>query len=490
MNLTLNSRSYKQQIAAPCRLARPSVLTMSCLLATLCLLMTLSGCGGEQLSPQGVAARKALQFARPKEALDKLSEGTGDTTPEGHYLRAFALEQLNRLDAAKAEIKLALDAAPKNPKYKGYSLRLKLFERDDTAIEPLLELHKENPSSAAVALYAVFAFQAKHVRQRADMKLRAARVQLENAQTSLKTALTLAGQIPECQRELLGMAVWFEQPDDALKLVDALLRDEPDNIEFLRDRIKVLLLAKQSVDAISSATTLYKRLERTEAAAVEFANILNRLPPSPAVLGQYDTLREHFPSNTAILLRYCWSLGKAGRSKEACAELAKAIGQQTDPRRRRTLAQSAIAIPLEAENDEIAAEQLKRFRKEIRDDQVLAFFDGQLASLRQDYALAIEKMQDVVNVYRTDSNASPELARMALGRIQRMLTEQQLAEQIRKAAELTLRRSGVDRYDAVEVRKEAQSLLNLLEVHDRPNTTGRKSPDGVVVPLPNLGPAK
>lgn len=450
------------------------------------LLATLTGCSGERLTPEVLAARKSLQFARPQEALDKLSEGSGDSTAEGHYLRAFALEQLDRLDAAKAEIKLALDAKPSNPKYKGYSLRLKLFEGDSTAIDSLLELHDQNPSSAAVSLYAIFAYQAKHVRQRSDMKLRAARVQLENAQGCLKTALSLAGQIPECHRELLGMAVWFEQPDDALKLVDALLREEPNNIEFLRDRIKVLLLAKQSAETISTATTLFKRLDRTEEAAVEFANTLNRLPPSPAALNQYDMLRETFPANTAILLRYCWSLGKAGRSEEACTELAKALVQQTDPRRRRTLAQSAVAIPLEAQDADITAEQLKKFHKEIGDDQMLAYFEGQLAALRKEYGKSVEKMQDVVNIYRMDSNASPGLARIALARIQEMLTEQQLAEQIRKAAELTLRRSGIDRFDAIDIRKEAQSLLNLLEVHDRPNVSPSKSSDGVVVPVPEV----
>lgn len=455
-------------------------------LLTLMLLFVLPGCG-EKLSPMALASRKELQFGRPKEALDKLSEGSGDSTAEGHYLRACALEQLDRNDAAKGEIKLALDADPKNPKYKGFSLRMKLFEGDESAIDALLELHDQNPSSAAVALYATFAFQAKHVRQRSEMKLRAARVQLGNAQKALKTALTLAGEIPEAHRELLGMAVWFEQPDDALRLVDALLREDPDNVEFLRDRVKILLLAKQSANTISAAATLYKRLERTEAAAVEFADTLNRLPPSPAVMEQYKTLRESFPANTAILLRYCWSLGKAGRSEEACEELAKAFEQQTDPRRRRMLARSVIAIPLEAGDADITAEQLKKFRNEIGDAQMVAYFEGQLAWLRKDFAGSVAKMQDVVNFYRTDANTSPELARVAMGRIQRALLETELADQVRKAAELTLRRGGINRYDEIDVRKEAQSLLNLLEVHDPPVAERPKS-EGPAVVIPNESP--
>ncbi|MFM9959598.1 MAG: tetratricopeptide repeat protein [Planctomycetaceae bacterium] len=440
------------------------------------MLVLCCGCGGERLSPAALAARKALQFERPQEALDKLSEGSGDQTAEGHYLRACALEQLDRASAAKAEADLALAAAPKNPKYKGYSLRLKLFEGDESAIEPLLQLHDEHPSAAAVSLYAVFAYQAKHVKQRSDGKLRAARAQLDNAQASLKTALSLAAEIPESQRELVEMAIWFEQPADALKLIDVLLREEPDGIALLRQRVRVLLLSKQSAETISTAATLYKRQDRTESAAVEFANLLNRLPPSPAVFEQYDSLREHFPANTAILLRQCWSIGKGGRVEDACQELAKAIEQQTDPRRRQTIAQSLVAIPLEMNDAEVAAAQLKKFRNQIGNDQMLVYFEGQLAALRRDYALSVEKMQEVVNIYRTDSSASPALARVALGRIRQVLLEQQLTEQVRKAAELTLRRAGLNRYDEADVRGEARSLLNLLESEGGSERTPREGP--------------
>lgn len=482
-------RGQRLQIAHSRNTSAARLPSLTLRVVLLLLLAAFPGCGSERLSPAALAARNALRLARPQEALDKLSEGGGATTPPEHFLKACALEQLEQLDAANAEIKLALDAAPKNPKYKGYSLRLKLFEGDETAIESLLELYNQNPSSAAVSLYAIYAFQAKHVRQRSERKLRAARVQLSNAQAALKTALKLSGEIPEHHRELLGMAVWFEQPDDAIKLVDSLLREDPENPELLRDRVKVLLMAKRPGETISAATALYKQQERTEAAAVEFANTLNRLPPSPVVMRQYESLHETFPANTAILMRHCWSLGKAGRSEEACEELAKAFHQQTDLRRRRTLAQSAVAIPLEAGDADTAAQQLKTYRKEISDDQMIAFFEGRIAAIRKDYEASVSKMQDVVNIYRSDSNASPELARVALGHIQQALTEQQLADQIRKAAELTLRRSGINQNDAINIHKEAESLLNLLEVHDRPVTAKPKS-EGPTVVLPKENPPK
>jgi hypothetical protein len=178
---------------------------------------------------------------------------------------------------------------------------------------------------------------------------------------------------------------------------------------------------------------------------------------------QFDSIRTQFPANTAILLRHCWSLGKGGRIEDACQELGKAFEQQSDSRRRQMLAQSAVAIPLETSNPELAAVQLKKYRTEIGNDQMLAFFDGQLAEQRKDYTRSVEKMQEVVNAYRTDSSASSELARVALARIRQVLSERELAEQIRKAAELTLRRAGLNRYDEANVRDEARSLLNLLE---------------------------
>ena len=59
------------------------------------------------------------------------------------------------------------------------------------------------------------------------------------------------------------------------------------------------------------------------------------------------------------------------------------------------------------------------------------------------------------------------MARAALREIQRLVSQETLADQIRKAAELTLRRAGLNRADAAEIRDDARSLLQLLETNDR-----------------------
>ncbi len=444
----------------------------------LCLLLALCGCGSERLSPAALAARKELQLERPQKALDQLSAEPVDDSPEAHYLKAIALERLERIEAAKGEAKLAADRAPKNPKYAGLSLRLKLFDGDDKAIEPLLQLHDENPSSAAVSLCSVYAFQAKHVRQRTEGKLRAARVQLEKAQASLSTALSLSAEIPECHRELIGLAQWFEQPTDALKLIDGLLHEEPGHVDLLRDKVKVLVMAKRVTEAIRTASDLYKRLERTEGAAVEFANTLNRLPPSPAVFEQYADLRDHFPRNTSILLRHCWSLGKSGQIATACETLGTAFEQQSDLRQKRLLAESAVAIPLEMKDADIAEQQLKRFRQMIQDQQLLDYLEGQLAYLKKDFGECYAKMQSVLEAgYRRDT-ASREMAHAALQWIRQLVSQQTLTDQIRKAAELTLRRSSLNREDESTVREDARSLLQLLEAHERSDEEADKKGSG------------
>lgn len=453
----------KFEYLLPHRLPLPQNITVFSLL----LLTSIVGCGGESLSPAALAARKALKFERAQEALDKLSAQPVDDTPEGHYLRAISLERLNRMEAADAEAKIAAERAPKNPKYQGLVLRLQLFRGDEKAIDPLLELHDQHPSSAAVSLDAIYAFQAKSVRQRTELKLRAAKVQLEKAEASLQTAISLAAEIPECHNELIGMAIWFERPDDALKLLDGLLHEEPDNIDFLRNRTKVLMMAKRSADAISAASLLYRKLERTEVAAVEFANTLNRLQPSPAVLEQYAALRETFPQNTAILLRQCWSLGKAGRMDEVTELLGTAFDHQTDKQRKRLIAESAVAIPLEMGDAVVAEKQLKRYRSTIRDNQLLTFLEGQLAFLRKEYDASYAKMNSVIETYRKDNTSSRELSQAALGWIRRLATQQTLTEQVRLAAELTLRRANLNRGDEPAIRDEAQSLLNLIEATPR-----------------------
>lgn len=456
------------------RTAISGSITHAILLSSL-LALFIIGCGGEQFSPSALAARKALQLERPQEALDKLTAEPVDDSAAGHYLKAIALERLDRADAAKAEAQIAIERAAREPKYQALLLRLKLFDSDESAIEPLLQLHEQNPSSAAVSLFAIFAYQAKHVRLRTEGKLRAARVQLEKAEVALKTAVSLAAQIPECQRELIGMALWFEEPAEALKLLDELLKMEPDNPDLLRDKTKVLVMSNRSADAISTGAQLYRRLERTEAAATEFANTLNRLPPSPAVLEQYGNLRDNFPTNSAILIRYCWSLGKAGRVTDACANLASAFDQQTDKSRRQLLAQSAISIPLEAGDTKTAEAQLKKYRDTIRSEQMLAYLEGRLAFQKKNYASAFERMQMVVEIYRTDAGASESMAREALTWVKRLSTEQSLTDQIRKAAELTLRRAGIKRSDEQELKEDARSLLQILEDEDQ--NTSAVAPD-------------
>lgn len=438
------------------------------------VLLALVGCGGERASKAITTARQALQLDKPQAAIEALSAGPADDTPEGHYLRAVAFDRMERTEAAKAEVQIAIEKAPKIMKFSAFAQRLKLFGGDENAIDSLIELHEANPSSAAVSHHAVFAYQAKHVRLRSANKLRAARVQLEKAQVAIKVALSLAAEIPEFHRELIGQSLWFEQPEDSLKLVEALLKDNPNDAALQRDKIKVLLLAKQPVETIRAAAELYRQSERTEAAAMEFAATLHRLPASPATIEQLEILREAHPANMAILVRHCWTLGRGGRTKDACELLNAELSGHGDVQEQRVLGLTAIAIPLELNEPDLAEEQFAKHRDLIGEGAVRDYFAGRLALLQKHEDEALKQLQSVITSYQSGGNVSRDLVEAAMTAIQRLSAQEQLTDHVRKAAELTLRRAGLSRRDEGSLRDDAKSLLHLLET-EMPKPAGSKT---------------
>ena len=87
------------------------------------------------------------------------------------------------------------------------------------------------------------------------------------------------------------------------------------------------------------------------------------------------------------------------------------------------------------------------------------------------------------------ASAFSNWTRAALREIQRLVSQEILADQIRKAAELTLRRAGLNRADAADVRDDARSLLQLLETNDRndaeqPPAIGQPATEGESKPSP------
>ena len=395
------------------------------------VLLALSGCGGERSPKAIVTARQALQLDKPQAAIEALSADPADDTPEGHYLRAVAFDRMERAEAAKAEVQMAIEKAPKVVKYAAFSQRLKLFNGDEKAIDSLIELHEANPSSAAVSHHAVFAYQAKHVRLRSAHKLRAARVQLEKAQVAIKVALSLSAEIPEFHRELIGQSLWFEQPEDSLKLVEALLKDNPNNEALQRDKIKVLLLAKQSAETIRAAADLYRQLERTEEAAREFAATLHRLPASPATIEQFEILREAHPANMAILVRHCWTLGRGGRTKDACELLNAEQSRQDDVQKQRALGLSAIAIPLELNEPDLAEAQFTKHRDLIGEGALRDYFAGRLSLLQKHEDEGLKHLQAVITSFQSGVNVSRDLVAATLTAIQRLSVQEQLADHVR-----------------------------------------------------------
>ncbi|MBO09779.1 MAG: hypothetical protein CMJ68_03350, partial [Planctomycetaceae bacterium] len=192
----------------------------------------LAGCGGQVPNQHLTQARHHLQRAAPQQALQSLSGLTG--TPETHYLRGVALMQLDKLDAAHGEFQAATELSTQ-PRHRACLLKLHLFARDYSAAEKLISLELANPEDPVVRLSCVYAYEARAVRLSAESRHEASAAHRRRASNSLKTALALAGDIPEFHPELLDFAIEYGHVDPALSLV-RLMRQHTPNDEHLERR--------------------------------------------------------------------------------------------------------------------------------------------------------------------------------------------------------------------------------------------------------------
>ncbi len=185
-------------------------------------------------------ARRLLQMNKAQEALEALS--SDEPVAEEHYLKAVALDRSGRKQPALGEIQEALKLAPDSVKYRGLRLRFQLFQKDIDAADKLIRLQEEHPSSAAVSLYCVYAYQAKVVRYMVQRKHRAAQAHGNRAIEALKTSIDLADEVPEFQREMLSFEREYGIGTHAEILVNKLWEVDPDSDELVDDKIAVLIM--------------------------------------------------------------------------------------------------------------------------------------------------------------------------------------------------------------------------------------------------------
>lgn len=391
----------------------------------LCALALLSsiGCGTSETADataSGEDARRLLQLDQAQDALDALAKLGSELTPELHYLKAIALDRLNMKKVSRNEIRLALEEEPDNEKYRCLQLRFELFGADRSAGKKLLQMYRENPSSAAVSLCAFYAMQGERIRLITENKGPEANKIHQESLLPLKTAVALSAEIPEFQRELLAFAIEFELADGAMTLIDRLLPLDPDNPILVRDQIAILLLNKQPDAAARAARTLYLKSGQDAPTAVLYAAVLENMPASERYDIAFQDLMDQHRYNKDLTLKYAAYLVRSSRVRRACDVLGATIGRLPDKKKRWELIYAAMYFPIEAKDVILAEEQLKLYRDEVPQEALVTYFEGRILLLKGKHQEAVQKMIAVIKAQKDPAVASMGLAQEAYAWIQKI----------------------------------------------------------------------
>jgi tetratricopeptide (TPR) repeat protein len=302
----------------------------------------LAGCGSSKPSPQVEEAKRLLQRDQPQEALDLLE---AEQSAEGRYVKAVSLSRLKMRDAAREQVAAALEQKPKNLKYRGLDLKLRLEQGGSNEEAELIELHAEHPSSSAIAYYAYSALEtqaARHAQQqRRDESERSRRAAL----AALQSAITLSADVPELQREMLEFAMKHGLTDGVQRLIASLQKVSPDDPELVKNHVAALLFADQPQAALEVARTFYRNSNFNDVSAVIYATALSQAEAGSESDRQFEELTKRHRFNADVTSRYAVYLTRSQRFEQAVQELKRGIDTQPNEEAREMLNRLAAALP-------------------------------------------------------------------------------------------------------------------------------------------------
>lgn len=414
-------------------------------------------------------ARPLLQRSLNEQALDALSALDGASAPpENRYLKAIALDRLQRYEAANAEIRLAIEDVPENPKYKAYELKLRLFARDRDSLDQLIELNRDYASIGAVALLATYGFQAKAVLLSTENKPEAATYHNQRREQTLSTALTLSKEIPELYPELLQFTLREKRHEDALRLVDELLAFDPDHLELKDEKVKLLIALKRVDDAVKLAEILYKETGSTKPGAEYLAAIVAQASDKSEHKQMLQRLMDLYPFSTQIPSRFATYLTRTGHLDKAQELLAESLEKHSDDRNKEALVFAAITLPLEVNAADQAEEMLRKYRLQLKDPLLVDYFEARILYLRKRHSDAVRRMLNIVEAAKADGGGSRQLAAEALNWVQTILADKVLAEQMELVIEASKKSAGARRIE-VRVADEESESDSKPAVSDKPS---------------------
>lgn len=381
-------------------------------------------------------ARQHLQLSRDEVALETLSmTSDSDAPPEFRYLKALTLDRLQRYEPANAEIRRAIEAAPENPKYKGLELKFRMMARERSAVDQLIELNREYASTAAVALFAAYGFRAKAMLLQADGNPKSAEYHEQRKRQTFETAMTMSADIPELHPELLAFATREELAEEALRLIDGLLRLDPESISLRSRKVRVLVALKKVDVAAELAEVLYDETDRNRQGAEYLASVLAQTTENTHRDELFESLISRFPRSTVVVSKYAVYLTRSGRLPAAQKQIAEAINRQSDAGEREALAFVSITLPLEVNAPEVAEEYLRKNRRHLRDELLVDFFEARILYLRKQFGDAMRKMLHIVAESKKKEGSSRLFATEALTWVRRILAEKVMTEQFDRVVE-------------------------------------------------------
>jgi tetratricopeptide (TPR) repeat protein len=418
------------------------------------MLLGIAGCGNSEFEKPIQSAKEHLRLSRNDKALNELSISNDQNAPaEYHYVKAITLDRLGRNEAAMAEIARATEKADDNPKYKGLELRFRLFARDRSSVDQLIELNRKFASTSAVALFSTYGFHAKEMLLKDEKKPQAAKYHHERKLKTLETAFTLSKEMPELHPELLNFAVLYQKSDQALRLVDELLALDEDSIQLKDKKIKVLLQLKMPNEASKIARAIYKTQRTNRKAGESFAAVLAQTSGSDEHDEWFDDLIDRFPVNTVVMSKYSVYLTRTGRMAAAHTVLDNGIKRVRKEEDKESLAFIAVTLPLEVGSPEIADIALRKYEQYLKEKLLVEYFHARILFLQRRYSEAVQKMLTIVDEARKRQDGSRILATEALVWIRRILADKVLKEQMERVLGATEKQ---DRRFEVKVATEAQ----------------------------------
>jgi len=382
----------------------------------------IAGCGSSSTTVQETDAVRLLQLDQPQEALDLLSKVEDSGSGEIHYLRALAFERLHNADAARTEINLALKI-DENPKFQGLKLRQRLFEKDASAIDEIIELYDKHSSTPEIVVYAMYAFDAKSVQLRAEGKIRSSNVHRKSVIQCVQTCVSMSDEIREFQHELVAFSLRVGLAADARSLIDQLLRLDPKNSKLARDKIAVYLLTNDTGGAVYAAKRYYKDQRKTEDSALIYAGVLVKSKANEPRDDEFRSLVKTFPFNRQITEKYAVYLSQDGRADAACRMIEPIIDSMLPNEERSKLLRTTLDIALNQDVD-FAISKLNKYRSDIDDPLLLNFYEARIIYQQTQHEAALKKLAKVAEEGRAGNREQRALAGQALTWMQHIMANQ------------------------------------------------------------------